>query len=481
MRWVISICAAVTALALSGAASAAPPTNDSFGGATSASVPSSVGVDLTEATLEPGESQFCWPQARTAWFVVQPASDGLVRVASSGFGDRVVTLYRDNGSGLGGLTQIGCAFPWSEIVTTLQAGVTYYVQVGAPPWSSIGNVDLQLDVVPPPPNDAFANAKSVSAVPYADTVDMRAATVQAGEPTQPAGVFQPFTGTSWYSYTTSQTESLMVTRIGCCASGHNIAVYTGSAVDSLTPVSVARPFDGRAIFTAAAGTTYRIQNGVSGFPFASQLGLQIEKTPNPVASMFVNIGDPSIYETVGFGFSGFDPAGVGIDSWSWSFGDGSGATGPNPSHRYAADGDYEVRLTVTTPDGRTAVDKRTVSVRTHDVAIVKLAVPQSGRAGQTKTISVNVANKRDVETVTVTLFRSVPGSSGSWEAIAQSTQTLAAKSGNKTTSYVFSYTFTAADATVGKVSFRASASINGARDALPADNESVSPPTSVSP
>jgi PKD repeat protein len=294
-------------------------------------------------------------------------------------------------------------------------------------------------------------------------------------------VFQPFTGTSWYSFTPSESQSVMVTRIGCCANGHNIGVYKGGSVDALTSVAVARPFDGRAIFSATAGTTYRIQNGVNGFPFGGQVGLQIEKTPSPVVASYWSIGDPSIYDTVAFGFNGYDPAGVGIDSFSWAFGDGAVQTGPNVSHRFAADGDYEVRLTITTPDGRTAVEKRTMSVRTHDVAIVKLAVPQSGRVGQTKTISVNVANKREAETVTVTLFRSVPGTSGGWEAVAQSTQTLPAKSGNKTTSYVFSYTFTAADASVGKVSFRASASINGARDALPADNESVSPPASVSP
>ena len=44
----------------------------------------------------------------------------------------------------------------------------------------------------------------------------------------------------------------------------------------------------------------------------------------------------------------------------------------------------------------------------------------------------------------------------------------------------FSYTFTADDAQIGKVTFRAVAVISGARDALPADNEAIAPPTKVS-
>ena len=43
----------------------------------------------------------------------------------------------------------------------------------------------------------------------------------------------------------------------------------------------------------------------------------------------------------------------------------------------------------------------------------------------------------------------------------------------------FSYTFTSAEAQIGKVTFRAVANLSGARDALPADNEAVAAPTKV--
>jgi len=50
---------------------------------------------------------------------------------------------------------------------------------------------------------------------------------------------------------------------------------------------------------------------------------------------------------------------------------------------------------------------------------------------------------------------------------------------NRTTDFNFSYTFTSEDAAIGKVTFRAVASIIEARDALSADNEAISSPTKV--
>jgi hypothetical protein len=59
-------------------------------------------------------------------------------------------------------------------------------------------------------------------------------------------------------------------------------------------------------------------------------------------------------------------------------------------------------------------------------------------------------------------------------------QSVPVRPANRVTDFSFNYTFTAEDARVGKVTFRATASIVGARDALSADNEAVSMPTKVS-
>ena len=50
---------------------------------------------------------------------------------------------------------------------------------------------------------------------------------------------------------------------------------------------------------------------------------------------------------------------------------------------------------------------------------------------------------------------------------------------NRTTSFVFNYTFTADDKALGKVNFQAVATIQGARDAVLADNTFISLPTKV--
>jgi hypothetical protein len=77
----------------------------------------------------------------------------------------------------------------------------------------------------------------------------------------------------------------------------------------------------------------------------------------------------------------------------------------------------------------------------------------------------------------MTLWRSRVG--GGWDLVGQSTQFVPSKSGNKTTSFVFSYTFTPDDAAVGKVTFRAVATPASGRDAVPGDNEVIALPTTV--
>lgn len=135
-----------------------------------------------------------------------------------------------------------------------------------------------------------------------------------------------------------------------------------------------------------------------------------------------------------------------------------------------------MQLTVTTWDGCTASIGGLVRVRTHDVAITKFSVPKSARAGQTRQISVGVNNRRYPENVEVVLYKSVPGG---YEWVGTLTQSVPVRPANRTTDFAFSYTFTSADARLGKVTFKAVANLVNARDALPADNEAISPPTKV--
>ena len=178
---------------------------------------------------------------------------------------------------------------------------------------------------------------------------------------------------------------------------------------------------------------------------------------------------------MGFHETWWDPA--PIASRLWGFGDGATATDCCPTHRYAADGDYEAELAITTSDGRSAKSVQTIAVRTHDVSIAKLSVPKSARVGQTHKLSVGVVNARYGEAVEVALLRSVPG--GSFERVGQVTQNVPARAKGGTTAFSIGYTIAPDDATHGRVTFQASATILGARDANSADNTVIAVPTKI--
>jgi hypothetical protein len=434
-------------------------------------LPFSDSVDITEATTEPGELQFCTGSPQTVWYSFTPSTDGAVRVDTAGSSsfDTVLTAYRASGPSLGGLSFLRCAFFGNAVTFAVDAGTTYYVQAGKV-FSGGGVLQINLQEVPRPSNDAFADATPITTLPFVETVDTSAATTEPGEPTPSCS--RPPSATVWYALTPSTTGS--VSAHASSGGSTVLAAYTGSSLTTLTELSC-RPFTGSVLtLHVNAGTTYYFQ--VDGFGSVLQFGIEV--TPPPVAGFSFGPSDPSIFDTVHFFDNSFDPGGLGIESQAWDFGDGATAMGCCPTHRYAADGAYTVRLTVTTVDGRTASTSQVVQVRTHDVAITKFTAPQAAKAGQTRQITVDVNNTRYPETVQVQLFRSVAG--GGFQEIGNLTQSVPVRGANRTTPFSINYTFTSDDAAIGKVTFKAVANLVSARDALPADNEAIASPTKVS-
>lgn len=477
MRVMIVIALALGAFVMPSAAVAAPPGNDDFANATvidPSSLPYSASVDNTEATTETGEPLQCVspPPDKTVWYSFTPNADMVLRADTAGSDfSSFLEVFQSTGPGFGGLSGLQCQFFGSPVIFSASAGTTYYFQAAAFPFSGGGNLQFHLQEIPPPPNDDFADATVVPSVPYSNTVDTTGADTQSGEPLPSCG-FGSLTGSVWYSFTPSVSGSVSARASGNLTTV--LAAYTGSGLGSLNEVRC-RNFGGLLTMHVDAGTTYFFQVG-GMFGGRGNLQFTIDVTPPPVASMSLFPGDPSIFDTVQFFSGSFDPGEVGIESMSWTFGDGGTATGCCPTHRYAADGDYTVVLAVTTFDGRTASTERVVQVRTHDVAITKLQVPQSGKVGQTRQLLVGLSNKRYGETAEVQLYKSGPGG---FELVGTLTQSVPVRGGGRTTDFRFSYTFTSADAVLGKVTFKAVASLVGARDAVPADNEAVALPTKV--
>lgn len=204
--------------------------------------------------------------------------------------------------------------------------------------------------------------------------------------------------------------------------------------------------------------------------------------PMPIAEFYADPFDPSIYLTVNFWDASYDPVNSGFASMTWDFGDGTTSNDLYyTSHKYAANGDYTVTHTVTTSDGRTASASRLISVRTRDISLTKFTRPKDGRVGQQRQFVIGISNKIQPETVHVDLYVSDPSMYDGFRLIGSSEQYVPVKSGKKTTDFPFAYTFTEADARLGKVNFKAVAYIVNGRDAYPADNAYITLGVNVKP
>src|SRR6266576_915689 len=458
----------------------APPANDNRDSARFILfVPYFDTTDVANATVEPGEPTSACHDAigaptRTVWYFYVSQTPGTAQLAAQLFGPApgIVSVYFVSADTL---IPMGCNSNFGAVTFSADSGSEFFFQISDSTGATGPTVfTLQQDtIIPPPPppppppgggNDNFADARVLPGVPSSDTADFTSATIEGGEPF--ACQFQ--SRSVWYVFHPTQTQAVQVSLQSPFF--NSFAVWSGTSLGNLGFVQCGNSFNPQS-FTAFAGQTYYIQ------VLSDQPGIAIvslRPPPPPQANFFTQPFDPSSFDVVQFYDQSFDPGGVGIQRQQWDFGDGATGVGFNPTHRYAADSDYQVSLTVTTFDGRTGSTTRLLQVRTHDVAITSFAAPASGMTGKTTKISVGIRSNRYPETVDVQLFKSVPGG---YQLVATSRQTLPTR--NRATTVAFSYTFTSGDANIGKVTFRAQVTLEGARDALPADNEAIGAPTRV--
>jgi hypothetical protein len=416
------------------AARADAPPNDNFANAKvidPASLPYSDSVDSSDATTEPGEPAPCGGYGRSVWYSLTPTQAGLIQIDSGGSATfNVLTAY--SGASLDTLTSQGCAYSGSAVNVHASAGVTYYIQISG--FGSVVQVNVRL--IAPPPNDDFANATVIDpgSLPFADTQSALAATRQTGEPTPSCSAFGPANNSWWYSFTPTSSGSYTISSGGGVPT---VALYTGSTLSGLSEQTCR--FGNGTLFTfaATAGTTYHVRvDDYYGGSFGP-VRLALTTAPDPIAAFSASPGDPNQYDTVTFFDASSDPGGSSFSSEKWDFGDGTVLTSPGqfPTHRFKADGDYPVKLSVTTVDGRTATVTHTIQVRTHDVTITSFAVPTSARPDRSKDITVGISNTRYPEKVRVQLLKSVAGDG--FEEVGTLTQSVPVRSKSHTTDFPF--------------------------------------------
>jgi hypothetical protein len=160
-----------------------------------------------------------------------------------------VTIYRQDGSGFGGLTQLTCdRAPVGQPIST---GQTYYVQIGGIS-TDTGPIDVKLELVDPAPNDMFAQAIVVTSIPFSDSQDGVIASVEAGEPLGPC--YSASSGSVWYRYTPANAATLSA---GVGNFDTKVEVYTGTSLATLSPVVGSCAYQNSpVVFSATGGTTY---------------------------------------------------------------------------------------------------------------------------------------------------------------------------------------------------------------------------------
>jgi hypothetical protein len=276
------------------------------------------------ATAEPQEPSQSGP-INSVWWTWTAPSSGTVNFDTRGSNfDTYLSVF--SGSDLPNLTLLGANDDGGGNLTSLVsldtiAGQTYQIAVDGYA-SGAGQIALNF-VVPPPPNDNFANQIPLTGETATTTGSNRGATGEVGEPTQ-SGV----TNSAWWSWTAPTTEVYNINTRGSNFDTF-LSVYEGSDLPNLTLRGQNDDGAGNLAslvsLDATAGTTYRLAvDGYSSYTGAIQLNIAPPPPPNDnFANRIALTGDAANSTGTNRGATGEvgEPAQSGpINSawWSWT-------------------------------------------------------------------------------------------------------------------------------------------------------------------
>ncbi len=308
--WKTTAAVALAALVLSAPlAQAAAPTNDNFANREVLSgLPIKVSRSNVEGTKESGEAlQGLAPAGHSVWFEWEATSTGWVTVGAcdSDFPE-LLGVY--TGTAVNSLTKVAdsngaegpnCLFQQREYTFKASSGTKYEIAVDGnaffvetPPPTTEGSFELKIEETPAPANDDFADATKVAGSISEEPNGARFlfaglngynwnATEEGGEPDH-AG--DPGGASVWYRWAAPESGTAQIST--CCGSPRLLAVYSGTALGSLTPLGSVSGFGGGVTVAVNGGTEYRIavdgpEDGSSGEAAMGSFSLQVSMALAP--------------------------------------------------------------------------------------------------------------------------------------------------------------------------------------------------------
>ncbi len=310
-KTIATMVVALAALALSAPLAQAAPANDNFANreVLSGALPIEVSRSNVGATPENGDSMGPFAAGHSVWFQwTAPATAFFTVGACTASIPTVVGVF--TGSELGHLTRAAegnssegpnCPFTERQFTFKATAGTEYKIAVDGngffvmgPPPVTEGNFTLAIEETPVPANDDFADATkvlgNVSEEPngarffFANLLGYNwNATKEGGEP-EHAG--DPGGASVWYRWTAPESGTANFS--ACCSGKSLLAVYSGAALGSLTPLGSGSGFGGGVAIPVSGGTEYHVvvdgaEDGSSGEAAMGSFNLQVsmELAPGP--------------------------------------------------------------------------------------------------------------------------------------------------------------------------------------------------------
>ena len=259
-----------------------PPANDMLADAAELTGTSVTATGtLFGATTESGEQAPGGSSGATVWYAWTPATSGSasVRLPTYGYG-MGVTVY--SGNAIASLTQLAREGTYYSASFRAVAGTTYLIAVDGGSAPSQRDFTLELEHAPGPANDDFANAQPLAGTSVVQTGTNVNATRETGEPSIGYG----YGGKSvWYAWTAPADGAVALDAVATTTYQFDtsVGVYTGDAVDALTPVTGG----GRRVsFRVTAGTTYRIAVDSYSSYYSGPLRLTLEFRTPPANDAF---------------------------------------------------------------------------------------------------------------------------------------------------------------------------------------------------